>query len=419
MPLVQCPQCGTTYKITLEKLGGEVRCRHCQAVFTAEVKRSGPRSKTPAAPMRLILYGAIAAAVIMFAILSLLRRGGQESESNPTPPAEATSEPVPSPALTSPPPSPSSARKAMVEPVIRAFLSAVERRDVQELLQMLNFASFWRRDPAAMSGQQTWADLAEWQQTLKRQEYVDQLLAPKDEAALFVDKAAVDELEVLEQEGDTWLVRVKLRDPLSTLCQERRIGLQQSSGRWYLTSHDADPVRDPLVEERARLDEERRKEQEARGIVAGRRQSDEAPVELQEEVEGTPSGTKATVDQAVRALLDLSKTADATAARRQLVDAGKPAIVALLNALVPLDLEDRDELLQANRAIQVLQEMTGESFDFSAMGVDGHLDQEAKETNERALRQWFGWWRDNKLAWKPPEKPEDEEEPARRGRTRR
>ena len=99
-------------------------------------------------------------------------------------------------------------------------------------------------------------------------------------------------------------------------------------------------------------------------------------------------------------------------ARDELVQAGKAAIPPLLNGLVPnKDLRTPLEGISANMLINALREITGMDFGFTATAANQPAGHITREASDKAMKRWFGWWRDRKDTWngRAPEEPPDED----------
>ena len=103
----------------------------------------------------------------------------------------------------------------------------------------------------------------------------------------------------------------------------------------------------------------------------------------------------------------------ASAARRELVEIGKPAIPAFLNLIVDhKSLEDPENRQIINVAVQGLRDITLQDMGFApGAAIGGLATDESMKANQQALQRWFGWWRDHKETWTVPEpEPVDEED---------
>jgi hypothetical protein len=108
--------------------------------------------------------------------------------------------------------------------------------------------------------------------------------------------------------------------------------------------------------------------------------------------EDISSETRAKVEGLVRTLTDPNASRESVAARKQLVEMGRPAIPGLLNRLVGLDLAKEDDVLVANQVDGAMREITGQDSGFAPHMQDETLGGSDAKSKEKALRRWFGWW---------------------------
>jgi len=98
------------------------------------------------------------------------------------------------------------------------------------------------------------------------------------------------------------------------------------------------------------------------------------------------------IERLFATMIDLNLTREATAAQRELVALGRPAIPVLLTGLFELPLNTMDDAIQVNLVDQTLQQITGKDFGYAPMIAVGSAGGTSEEMRTSAIRQWFAWW---------------------------
>lgn len=131
---------------------------------------------------------------------------------------------------------------------------------------------------------------------------------------------------------------------------------------------------------------------------------------------GCDMETFRSLEQAVATYMSPTTAARAYAeARDVIVAAGKNAIPPLLNTLVTRDhTNDATQIREANMAILLLREITGESFGYApgqAKGFGQSIVTATPEERVLAVRRWFGWWntKGRSFVKKTNEEPDDKD----------
>lgn len=109
-------------------------------------------------------------------------------------------------------------------------------------------------------------------------------------------------------------------------------------------------------------------------------------------LEDTPPELRERIDRLFATMIDLNLTREATAAQRELVEIGRPAIPTLLTGLYELPLNTVDDAIQVNMVDQALQQITGKDFGYAPMVAVGSGAGTTEERRTSAIRQWFAWW---------------------------
>ena len=85
-------------------------------------------------------------------------------------------------------------------------------------------------------------------------------------------------------------------------------------------------------------------------------------------------------------------TREATAARNELVEIGRPAIPPLLTKLYEIPLETEEQSIQVNQVVVALREITGQEHGYRPREFLGAATGTTRERRESAIKQWFAWW---------------------------
>lgn len=97
------------------------------------------------------------------------------------------------------------------------------------------------------------------------------------------------------------------------------------------------------------------------------------------------------ISSLVKDLLDETGTSKMNDASKELVEIGKPAIPALLNAFIGIDVRKDEGNRRANAIDRTLMFVTGLEMGYVAVGLDNAAVPPAM-ARHRAVRRWFGWW---------------------------
>lgn len=121
-------------------------------------------------------------------------------------------------------------------------------------------------------------------------------------------------------------------------------------------------------------------------------------------LDDTPDDVKQSIDEHVSVVADPWATRKLGSAQRELVKIGKPAVPALLSAMVELDFAEEDGRRPMQTITSVLQEITAARNSMicrvGMQGGDSDEEKLALEINNCKYRraEWFVWW--NKYAEK-------------------
>lgn len=393
MPLIACHHCKSRFKVNIDTLGGTVKCPKCKKPFKAVALHSAPRGShgTPPIAYAGIVVGSLLVALFIFKVVG--GSADEPVEEAPKAKASATKSTPANDAPASDPSESSGGMKGALEDRARKILEAMRAVDDPELPRWIDYPRMHSEQAGDGVEGTPWTALTEAQKYAARIELLEALLG-EPAVREFSRHAAIDQLEVKQMGQGHAEVSAHLKNPLTEKGHDVAMRFSISGGTWKLYALDR-IYPEPTAEEAA--------------IAAGpvelpkipSRSSEADPVAV-EMVEGTSSSTMRVIEGAIRRLTDPKATTDAGRARRELVEIGKAAIPPLLNQLVPLDLEQQDDLIIAVRVSQALIELTGEPYPIVPGTNEGSVIGEGAADNEKHRRRWFGWWKNNHGSYTGP-----------------
>jgi len=415
--LIECPACQARATVPDSKRGAKVRCPGCSRVYQAQPRsrtgsggsRARGRAADPGANRSRWILGGIGG-VGLVGILILGSRGDDEpavtQAAAPAPPPQVVVDDVPS-----------DWDLEAVQAAVRIHEAAAQGRasDVAALLHA----------PAALA----FLELAEELESSEAALELDVLASQRasDLAALAADELAARTRELAQRIVDGEFLDGNL---VSGWRPYDREGLQISddavSFRLAVTSRDPDRAGEKRsVEWRmAKVDGEWRAwawfryigEKERKGrlrhgtekvtLSDGIEVTEREPEPLGH-LETTPQELRDVIDALVDTMTDLDLTREAAAAKRRLVDIGRPAIPILLTQLFENPLENQDQAIQGNMVVETLREITGQRFGYRPAVGDGAMSTTDERRNS-SIRQWFAWWYRNELTFEEKKQGKDE-----------
>jgi hypothetical protein len=224
------------------------------------------------------------------------------------------------------------------------------------------------------------------------EQYLNALTDDSPQGAAFARDSAIDAVREVSASSKRAEVEVLLHNLINDRRQKRTLHLAWIGDSWRLVDQAVGPEYggdlDAVAEDApATLDEKYVHRVSPEGAIAEVAFLDE-----------TSASKCAELERLVSDLVSDNRKLSFEA-RERLIRIGKPAIPALLNALVPVDFSDRTEIAKANRVIHPLRVITGQSFGFSPgfqnVAIRGSLEEDLKHS----VRLWFGWWDRNKDSW--------------------
>ena len=397
MPIISCPSCKSRFKVPIDTVGRTLPCPRCKEPFQAVALHAGQRRSHGSGPIvyAAICIGALLVVLLIYAVSGSEPPVTETAEASSSADRETRTESRPSELLTPP---------EMLEKRARNLLDALRTGDHPLLPGWIAYQRMHEVKVKAGVEETPWEQLAQEQEYAKREQYINELMG--DEATRKFSRAAtIESLDTTSIGSGHGKVHAVLRNALTDLTQELTLHFVASAGAWKVYQLERQPIGGTQKAEPV-------EEQTAAEKIQTRRRNPQGEVAEVALLADVPAGTTREIESALSVLSDVSTTTAATDARRKIVDAGKPAIPHLLNALVPLDLSDPEDLLVATRMTGCLTDLTGQGYPIVPGINAGSVVGEGATENEINRRKWFGWWRDNQRTFEgPPElefDPEDE-----------
>ncbi|MBI4881917.1 MAG: hypothetical protein HY812_20010 [Planctomycetes bacterium] len=419
MPIIACSSCHSRFKVPIAKIGQTLTCPRCKEKFQAVALHSTPRRQHGSGP---IVYAAIVVGAVLVAIIIYAIAGRGEPEEAPAPTARSVEEPRP--AARPAPEKPRGPSELLAEHA-RKLLEALCTDDHPMLPLWIDYAEMHRKRVENGIESRPWNELAADERYARQTEYMQNVLGDP-ETREFLRLATVTRAEVIRLAAGEGKVEATLKNALKDTSQEVVLYFVPSGGTWKLFLLERGPI---LGAGQAPPEAGAEAGAEATPRPARRTRNPDADVAVVELIAGMPSAITRDIERALAVLCDPAVTTAAHKARQDLIAAGKPAVPHLLNALVPLDLNNESDLRIAALVAGVLADLSGEDFPIVPGANEGSMVGEGAAQNEPNRRRWFGWWRDHKDSYSGPPAPgfepdeeeeEDEEEaPAEKPRKER
>ncbi|MEQ8763898.1 MAG: hypothetical protein RL885_08225 [Planctomycetota bacterium] len=408
---VECPGCMTTYKVSKEMVGKRLPCKKCGRTIRVMNPRQAAEQKKAANQMPIILavIGVVAIAIVFFMI--------SQSGDNPEVAAETADSGGDRTSFETKTDSSAVGSENELDPQasVRAFLGAVDDFNQVKAMEFISQHRFSNQfAPAAeILGDRSYADLDGPARTDYEKRLFDALLSDELRGAVILSDLDVG--RTVDRPGSEVEITVKTgnakKQAVMQFVLTRSAGLGwkvaelHRSGSYFdgstgadLAGGGGDPTNDG---DSGDLADAGSGGEESRGAAVPKRNDQIERVPL---LEDTSAETNARIKELVATLTDLDVTAGASAARNEILRIGKPAIPHLLNAIADRNLSSHEDILVVNQVVITLRDLTGKSFGFAPrMG----LASSTGDSQDKALRGWFGWWRTYGKKFVPPEQPED------------
>lgn len=409
MPIISCPSCKSRFKVKIDTVGKTIPCPRCKDPFKAVAMHQTPRKSHGSGP---IVYASIAVGAVLVVILISAMTGSDE----PDPALADADRGDRSAEVTT---SKKSGADALMTPAemlgsqTEKLLDALRTGDHPLLPGWVAYERMHEHRLEEGLEERPWNQLSQAESYAKREQYLGILMG--DEATRKFSRASTVEGLTVESFGSgKGRVRATLENPLTETSQKIKVHFVTSAGSWKVYHIEREPLGQPEPEVAETPEETMER-------VVARRRSSQGTVEPVELIADTPSSVTRSIERALDVLKDMSTTVEANAARSRLLEAGKPAVPHLLNALIPLDFKDVEQLQIANRISQALGDLSGQDFVIVPGMNEGSMLGEGAGDNETNRRKWFGWWRDHAKTYQGPPEPDfgDESDLPNRKKSRR
>jgi predicted Zn finger-like uncharacterized protein len=397
--LIQCPACHARAKLPDSKEGAKVRCGECGRVYLAvPAGQGGPRARAGGEGVNVGLIVGIGGAVVGLIVILLVRNmsGGTGTITI------AKEEP---PKVEEPKIDPTGWESAPVQAAagVHRAAYAVRRSDLQTMLEP---ARAWAREQAALT--------PEGQDPPSYGEYD---ILPPDERAAYLFNLAESFFEgetkelvadwepndgqVIEETDDDATVRVAVISREGT--GERRFvewRLAKIGSRWKAYSWQR--WLSPAEQQAARVRQSRDRGYEKVTLSDGSKVLEREPEPLGH-LDDTPPELRTRIDKLYATMIDLNLTKEASAASRELIAIGRPAIPILLTGLYEIPLDTEAQSIQVNMIVVALRRITGQYFGYEPQELVGSGTGTTKERRESSIKQWFAWWYRNQSKFEEKE----------------
>lgn len=381
--LIKCPACHASASLPDSKQGAKVRCGECGRVFVARLPgqslSSGP---SPA----LIIVGA----VVALGLLGVLFLGGDDDAPAPPRPSVSAAEPE-------------------FELEYELDSTGWDSAPVQAVVALHEAAFAGQRDTLRLGlhGPKRLAYLREAGRLSDAVPAGEFDALPRSTQVELLEAWALElsdgEARVLVAEGQPYdgkVVELGQRDALvrvSVTPRQKDEGFGQRWVQWRLSrdSEDSDWRAWSWESWMSRRETERR--ERSHPDVAKVTLSDGSVV-LESEpkslghLDDTPEPLRTRIDELFATCTDLGLTVEASRARDELVEIGRPAIPILLNGLFETRLDTEEDAIRVNIMVTALREITGEYKGYEPQLLVGSSAGTTEERRQSAIRQWFAWW---------------------------
>jgi len=106
----------------------------------------------------------------------------------------------------------------------------------------------------------------------------------------------------------------------------------------------------------------------------------------------TPPDMRDRIDRLFATLIDLDLTRESAAAKRELVEIGKPVIPILLTGLYNTPIDTEEHRIQCNIMVVTLRSITAQFFGYAPQNRVGSGTGTSEEKRQSSIKQWFAWW---------------------------
>lgn len=391
MPQIRCAACHAPMMVRTSLMGGEVECPTCGKVFVAGGAHGphgshGPRHSHGAHEVKdsstKVILASIGGGVLLAIGAWFMLRDGDDKENDAA--ALAARAAAETPKETAPPKPAFTATQADLEQRADAVAKAIETGDSLALSTLVSWPTMHdRHAPFDEPDKCTWALLTSDRQKSSRKRLSDSILGKGDGGGGdFFSHAQRAKLVARVAGSGFGNAEITHQDTQDEYVSQRRtVDFVEEAGVWYVADVKTETLTDPRKAFKA--------------AAAARVETVEkclAVMVRQEQRPGVAADVNERVDGLMKKLTDLSLTTEQRVARKELVAIGKPAVPALLNAIVDrVELKTNNQRIEVNLVVQALKEISGVDTYFltdpdAGVGGPKYLD------NLKLLRSWWDWW---------------------------
>ena len=400
--IIQCPACHARARISDSQEGAKVRCGECSRIFVAGATAGRSRSSSSGSKLGLWLGMGAGGIGLLFVAIMLSQGQGTDFEKN-------AKEPEEDPVVESTADSTSFEGSPEIQAAVRVHDAAFRQQEIQVRAAMYGPRVYaWKKSLEAMAAgpaegetevaitdEQRAAWVAEFEalpsfrQSETLQEYSSSICSG-DDRDLVANWAPYDG-SIVESNDSTGEARIQLlvssREEGSFETRTIEWTLFNDHGRWMVCSWE----RWFSEAEKHALRVRRSKGYEKVTLSDGSTVHERDPEPLGH-LEDTPAELRTRIDSLIATMIDLELTREATKARNDLIEIGKPAIPRLLTKLYEIPLDTEDQSIQVNQVVTALRGITDQYFGYEPSEIVGSAAGTTKERRDSSIRQWFAWW---------------------------
>jgi len=388
--LIECPSCRSRAELPDSKAGARVRCGECGRVYVAAT-RGGRRTRVTGPNMGL-LGGLAAGILVLMVVLFIVNQSGDEAEAArvvTSEPREKTGQEADGLGWNAP-----------AVQAAAAVHAAVQAHDDGRLESLLHGPRLWAADESVTRGGEV--DPEGWRilPLAQRREHVALWIArfkQGEESELLSGWSAFDG-RVLRVNGDHATVRLSL-SPAEGGAAQRYVDWQlaKDKDRWKVYAYERWLSPGEIRKEEVRVEREIEEGAVEKVTLSDGTEVFEREPEPLEHLETTPPDLRKRIDGLYAKLINLDLTTEASAAKRELVTIGKPAIPILLTGLYEIPIDNERDAIKVNILNQTLANITGNTFGYKPQR--GEAASLSEEKRQSAIKQWFAWWYRNREAF--------------------
>jgi len=381
---VRCPQCSASYAIPEDYLDERVKCKHCQMTFVPRVSLEKParRKRGGSAVTKPLVNIALLGIAILVVII--IYNANQEA---------------PKPVKAAPPRLPLLSTNSPMYIVFEEFADAIRSKNSLKVAQAVNLEQVY--SDRKVKDEPPWHNLtqekkAAWTDGFTKELFEDKKweifwifepLKPDDTVPIPKDCKSLEFNVTMNPLQDQWFVNGEI------LVRTDFVDGVWKVSRWDIKK-DPRPPGWGKKKKKAHGYHKKLGKPGAKTITdADGQKQTRAFIEPQplDHLEDTPPELRKEIDQAIERIMDPDEVPKVfKASMRRLVEIGKPAIPRLLTKFYEVKGSTEDERIALRLVVDVLRDITGESFGYTPSKFDASNQQ-----RKAALGFWFGWWSKN------------------------